>query len=132
MPDLPGKGKAMKKGKEEPKELKNFLETVFSNFHKRKYIHPDPLEFLHDRPRLQDREITGLVASLLAFGRVEKILQSVSKILSVMGRDPYEFISGCREKDLRSMFDGFKYRFVTGRDISHLLLGAQKHSQITV
>ena len=46
------------------------LEELYSLYHRRELVHPDPLEFLYDYHDLRDREVVGLVASSLAYGRV--------------------------------------------------------------
>ncbi|MBW2598179.1 MAG: TIGR02757 family protein [Deltaproteobacteria bacterium] len=44
-------------------------------YNRRDYVHPDPLEFLYLYKEIRDREIVGLIASSLAYGRVKQILK---------------------------------------------------------
>jgi len=67
------------------------FERLYDRYNRREFVHPDPLEFLYGYPDLRDREIVGLVASGLAYGRVGQIIKSVGKALDRMGR-PYEFV----------------------------------------
>ncbi|HPA44771.1 MAG TPA: DUF2400 family protein, partial [bacterium] len=57
------------------------LEYLYAKYNRRKFVHPDPLEFLYAYPDPLDREIVGLIASCLAYGRVRQILNSVSWVL---------------------------------------------------
>ena len=61
--------------------MKENLEGLYAQYNHRRYVHPDPLEFLYNYPDILDREIVGLIASSLAYGRVAQILKSVSIIL---------------------------------------------------
>ncbi len=86
-------------------------------------MHPDPLEFLYAYPDVRDREIAGLIASSLAYGRVEQILAKTGFVLDKIG-PPRDFVMG--EKDprlLEHLFGGFKHRFTTGRELVSLFIG---------
>ena len=63
---------------------KSALEELYSRYNSREFVHPDPLEMLYDYENLPDREIAGLIASSLAYGRVTQILGSVSLVLERM------------------------------------------------
>ncbi len=102
------------------------LEQTYALYNAARYIHPDPLEFLAAYPALEDREIVGLVASSLAYGRVTGILASVAKILDVLGPHPRGYLEQASLGDLLAAFDGFKHRFTTGEDMAHLLAAATR------
>ena len=104
-----------------PKISKQKLEKLYNKYNHRKYVHPDPLEFLYNYQREEDKEIVGLVASSLAYGRVEQILRSVSHVLEKIGPSPYEFILNSNPRQLRGMFNGFSHRFTRGGEISDML-----------
>ena len=99
------------------------LDQIYRRYNRRKYVSPDPLQFLYDYPDIQDREIAGLIASCFAYGRVAGILSSVSRILNFMGPSPREFLRECTEKTLLETYDGFRHRFATHRELIALLLG---------
>jgi len=46
------------------------LEELYELYNRRRFVHPDPLEVLYEYDDVRDREIVGLVASALAYGRV--------------------------------------------------------------
>ena len=97
------------------------LENVYRQYNKRGLISPDPLEFLFAYKNKNDREITALIASSLAYGRVSQILKSISHVLHVMGNSPYEFIKTNDMQYFLSSFAGFKHRFTTGEELADFL-----------
>jgi uncharacterized protein (TIGR02757 family) len=100
--------------------LKVLLESLYHTWNRREYVHPDPLEFLYGYNDLRDREIVGLIASGLAYGRVRQILKSVGTVLKQMGPNP----SGAILPQLRESLLGFRHRFTTGAEIIAMLEGA--------
>ena len=104
---------------------KHQLEALYTRLNRREYVHPDPLEFLYAYPDLHDREIVGLVASSLAYGRVEQILKSVSIVLQRMLR-PFHSLMGASRATLTATCEDFKHRFTTGEDLAALLFGARR------
>lgn len=85
-------------------------------------MHPDPLEFLYSYDKMEDREIAGLVASGLAYGRVSLILKSVEKVLKVLGPNPSEFLKSADAGGLKAQLDGFRHRFTDGEEIANYLV----------
>jgi len=102
---------------------KSTLGRLYRKYNRRRYVHPDPLEFLYDYPEVADREIVGLIAASLAYGRVAQILKSVNSVLSSMGPKPCSFLSEHKPCDIHRMFSGFRHRFTSGPDLSTLLIG---------
>ncbi len=101
------------------------LELLYQEYNRRKFVHPDPLEFLYDYPEKRHREVAGLVASSLAYGRVNQILKSVQQVLNELGEAPADFIASGSKRDFQELFAGFKHRFTTGRDMADLLEGVR-------
>ena len=102
--------------------LKEELDKLYSSYNDRKFIHPDPLEFLYDYENTDDREIAGLIASVLAYGRVVQILKSVKLVLERMTPGPYLFLKESSPDMIHDIFKDFKHRFTTGRELSCLLI----------
>lgn len=101
--------------------VKEELEKLYRGFNNRKFVHPDPLEFLYEYEDLREREIVGLLASSLAYGRVSQILLSVSSVLGKMKPSPFVFLMESSLLVLEKTFSDFRYRFTSGRDLSNLL-----------
>jgi uncharacterized protein (TIGR02757 family) len=99
------------------------LEAVYQYYNRRIYVDPDPLLFLYAYPEVRDREIAGIVAACLAYGRVEMIMKTVGRVLEKMGPSPVDFLNNTKEGDIDAVFTGFKYRFATDVHLSNLLKG---------
>ena len=108
------------------KMLRERLDELYALHHRREFIHPDPLEFLYDYHDFRDREVVGLIASSLAYGRVAQILKSVSSVLKRMGPSPYLFLLNSSPELLLSTFSDFKHRFTTGKELASMLWGAKR------
>lgn len=76
----------------------------------------DPLRFLFKYEDIRDREIAGLIASSLAYGRVAQIQKSVDSILEKMP-SPRKFIMETSPEESTRVFDGFKHRFTTLQEL---------------
>jgi uncharacterized protein (TIGR02757 family) len=101
------------------------LEALYRRLNRRELVHPDPLEFLYRYEETPDREIAGLVASSLAYGRVKQILRSVGDALDRMGPSPGSFLRESPPEEIERAFSGFKHRFTTGEDLARMLSGAR-------
>ncbi|HDZ90239.1 MAG: TIGR02757 family protein [Deltaproteobacteria bacterium] len=105
--------------------IKHYLDNLYHRYNGRQWVHPDPLEYLYDYPDINDREVTGVVASSLAYGRVGQILKSVATVLQELGPSPAAFLESSSERSLIRAFQGFKHRFSTGREMALLLIGVR-------
>ena len=99
------------------------MEKLYSVYNDRAYVHPDPLETIYQFDDLGDREIAGLIAACLAYGRVRQILKSVSFALEAITPKPFDQIKAASPKSLKKHFANFKHRFADGENISSLILG---------
>ncbi len=105
--------------------LKKKLDRLYEYYNNRKFVHPDPLEFLHRYENVDNREIAGLVASSLAYGRVAQILKSVTLVLKRMAPTPLLFLKESSNDLIYETFTDFKHRFTTGEELSCLLINAK-------
>lgn len=97
------------------------LEALYRRYNRKECIHPDPLEFVHQYGNPMDREIVGLIAACLAYGRVRQILASVSCVLERMNPSPGRFLLDNPLDHILSTFRSFKHRFTTGAELAALL-----------
>jgi uncharacterized protein (TIGR02757 family) len=102
---------------------REFFENLYRSYNRYEYIHPDPLEFIYKFHDDSDREVVGLIASSLAYGKVSQILKSVDHILNVIGENPRIFLEKTPVNKLLKLFDGFKHRFTDGSEVGILLTG---------
>jgi len=102
------------------------LEELYELYNRRRFVHPDPLEYLYRYEDVRDREVVGLIASALAYGRVAQILLSIGSVLDAMG-PPVQFLRERSPRMIHRAFDGFKHRWTTGPQLAALLVGI-KHA----
>jgi len=106
-------------------DKRTVLQEIFRMYHRPEFISPDPLEFIYRYDDPFDREIVGLIASSLAYGRVSQIIRSTGRVLEKIGRSPRAFLEDTDEVKLKGAFSGFKHRFTTDSELVDLLLGIQ-------
>ena len=100
--------------------LKPLLDQLYAGFNYADSA-ADPVQIVRRYARDDDREVVGFVAASLAFGRVASVLQSIERVLAVMGPAPAAFV---RRFDVRrdgGAFGGIVHRWTRGRDIAALL-----------
>jgi len=102
------------------------LEEIRSIYHHRCFVDPDPLLFLYEYDHIRDREIAGMVASSLAYGRVAQIMRSVSAILGPMGKSPFEFLMNSTPAGLGKTYKTFRHRFTAGEEMAWMLYGIKR------
>jgi uncharacterized protein (TIGR02757 family) len=107
------------------KLLKGNLERLYATFD-RGFLSTDPLEFVHRYDDDADREVVGLIASALAYGRVAGIRKSVERVLAAVGPHPAAFTRRFTPDKGRTLFSGFVHRFNDGADISCLFWFARQ------
>ena len=101
-------------------ELKQVLENLYAKYNHRRLVKPDPLQFLYRYSKRADVEVVALLASGLAYGRVQQIDKSLSGLFEYMGKSPSDFVLNF-DSHKRSQLRDFKHRFTAGDDISDLL-----------
>jgi uncharacterized protein (TIGR02757 family) len=101
--------------------LKHTLDRLYSSYDFDKRIHYDPIEFPHQYKRPQDIEISAFLSASFAYGKVELFKEVIKKILSIMGKSPYEFILDFDINKDRGLFKGIRYRFNEEEDIVCLI-----------
>lgn len=114
------------RGRSGSNDLRNLLDGLYEYYNRFEYIHPDPLEFVHNYEDKRDREVVGLIASALAYGRVKQILCSVHRVVDAMGPSPCSFLLHHSPSRIRCRFDSFKHRFTTGDTLAALLIGIRQ------
>jgi uncharacterized protein (TIGR02757 family) len=86
----------------------------------------DPVHIVRRYRSPDDREVVGLCAASLAFGRVASVLASIEALLAVMGRSPAAFV-----RHFDPAADGHRlrplgHRWIRGRDLVALIVILQR------
>ena len=72
-------------------------------------------------PQPEDREIVGFCAAALAFGRVTSVLQSIERVLALMGEAPAEYVKHFDPRRDRAAFAPLVHRWIRGVDLTALV-----------
>lgn len=104
----------------------DFLEKLYDKYNSRSWAKLDPVHFLYRFQDPADIEVTAVVASCFAYGRVEHILKTVDHILAPMGKSPAKFVIDTPPGKLAKIYPDFKHRFQTTSELAALLSGLRK------
>lgn len=103
-----------------------YFEEMYRRYNRAEYVDPDPVSVVRSYCGLRDREIAGVVASSLAYGRASQIVKSVRAVLDPMGDHPSVFIKEASPQEIMDLCKGFRHRFTDSRDLYELLLSLRE------
>jgi uncharacterized protein (TIGR02757 family) len=95
--------------------LKAFLDEQVDRFNRPSFIEDDPISIPRAFSKKQDIEISGLFASVLAWGQRTTIIRKCRELMEIMDNAPYDFVMNHGEGDLRAL-EHFKHRTFNGID----------------
>jgi uncharacterized protein (TIGR02757 family) len=99
--------------------LKTSLDRLYADFN-----YPDsatdPIHIVRRFERPDDREIVGFCAAALAFGRVASVLQSIERLLTVLGPAPASFVRSFEPRQAQA-FAGLGHRWIRAADLVALI-----------
>ena len=81
----------------------------------------DPIQIVRRYGRDDDREIVGFIAAALAFGRVTSVIQSIERVLAVIGPEPAAYVRRFDPRRDAASFAGIVHRWTRETDIVALL-----------
>ncbi len=102
------------------------LEEIYAECSVPGRLERDPLALVVPYLDVADREVAGLVASVLAFGSVDLILKACRIALSPLGEHPASALLSMDEGDIAEIWKDFQYRFMFSADMVALLVGIRK------
>lgn len=102
------------------------LEGLYKEYAQRRYVRGDPLEVLYRYEDPCDREVAGLIAALLAYGRAGQIVKSATWVLDRLEPGPVRSLLDLHPSKLAKMFAGFRHRFQREVELTGLLLGVRR------
>lgn len=100
--------------------VQELLDLKVEQYNRPPFIHRDPISVPHRFTRLQDIEIMGFWAAVLAWGQRPVILQKANELVTLMEGVPYDFIRYHEDSDLRR-FLSFKHRTFNATDTLYFL-----------
>jgi len=71
----------------------------------------DPIQVVRRFSRNDDREVVAFCAAGLAFGRVTSVLQSIERVLAVVGAQPADYVRRFDPRRDAAAFTGIGHRW---------------------
>lgn len=106
--------------------LKKVLDEKVEQYNNKEFIKNDPISIPHQFSKLQDIEIAGFFASILAWGNRTSILRSCHRLMEYMDGSPHDFILNFKEKDFIPM-QSFVHRTFNATDLQYFLYFFKYH-----
>jgi uncharacterized protein (TIGR02757 family) len=100
--------------------LKPVLDQLYAGFNNPDSA-TDPIQIVRRYQRDDDREVVGFVAASLAFGRVTSVLQSIERVLAVIGPEPAAYLRRFDARRDGAAFASIVHRWTRGPDLVALL-----------
>ena len=100
--------------------LKGSLDRLYADFNDPNSA-TDPIQIVRRFRRADDREVVGFCAAALAFGRVTSVLQSIERLLAIMGPDPAAYVRIFHPAREKRAFVDLVHRWTRGADFVALL-----------
>lgn len=114
-----------------PSDIARLLESEAIRINNPNFIADDPVQFPRMFSSLPDIEIAALLCSSIAWGNRKMICRNCSKMLALMGHDPYNYVMDQAYEELP---DQNIHRTFFASNLRHYLRGLnriyQKHSSL--
>ena len=101
-------------------DLRAYLDGLAARFERTAFIADDPIAIPHGFDDPRDREVIGLYAALLAWGRRATILAKMADLAERMRFRPYAFVRDFDPARDGLRLEGFKHRTFQPADAFHL------------
>lgn len=101
-------------------QLKDYLDAKAAYYNQPAFVMGDPVCIPHRYTRLQDIEIAGLFAAILAWGNRTTIINKCTELMELFDNAPYDFIRHHQEHDRLKLLD-FKHRTFNGTDLIYFV-----------
>jgi uncharacterized protein (TIGR02757 family) len=97
-------------------ELKDFLDEKVILYNNPKFIESDPIQIPHQFSIKEDIEIAGFLTATIAWGNRKMIINNASKMMTLLGNSPYDFVINHSENQLENL-DVFVHRTFNHEDL---------------
>ena len=105
-------------------ELRDFLEVKSELYNSISFIETDPIQIPHRFSKLQDIEISGFLASTIAWGNRKSIIRNAGMLMEWMDHAPHDFILNAGKKE-KNFFLKFTHRTFNGEDCRFFISALQ-------
>jgi uncharacterized protein (TIGR02757 family) len=100
--------------------LKPALDRLYTEFNAPDSA-TDPIQIVRRYTHPADVEVVGFCASALAFGRVASVLQSIERLVGVLGPQPADYVRQFEPSRDQSALAGIGHRWVRANDVVALV-----------
>ncbi len=100
--------------------LKETLDRLYASFNYADSA-ADPIQIVRRFQAPDDREVVGFCAAALAFGRVASVMQSIERLLAVMGNRPAAYVRRFEPRRDGAALAHLVHRWTRGPDLTALL-----------
>lgn len=108
------------------KEIKATLDRSIEKYSHLRRRDEDPVGIVWNYESDLDREIVGLFASSLAYGRVDLLRPATIKAMASLGPSPSVFLLDASTQQLQELWPDFVYRMTKGDDLIDLARAIQE------
>lgn len=105
-------------------ELKDFLEAKVVQYNTTSFIENDPISIPHRYTLKEDIEISGFLASSIAWGNRKMITRNGNRLMNMMSDSPFDFVVNHQEHHLDKL-NGFVHRTFNSTDLIHFIKALQ-------
>lgn len=101
-------------------ELKDYLDFKADQYNNPNFIESDPIQIPHRYKVKEDIEISGFLASTIAWGNRKMIINSATKMMDAMGNNPYDFVMNATNHQIDSI-DNIVHRTFNSEDFRYFI-----------
>lgn len=104
----------------ELKELKDYLDFKSDQYNHPNFIESDPIQIPHRYKLKEDIEISAFLAATIAWGNRKMIINSATKMMDVMGNNPFDFVMNASNTQINSI-DHIVHRTFNSQDFRYFI-----------
>ncbi len=101
-------------------ELKDYLDFKADQYNNPNFIESDPIQIPHRYKIKEDIEISGFLASTIAWGNRKMIINSATKMMDVMGNNPFDFVMNASNNQIEAI-DNIVHRTFNSEDFRYFI-----------
>lgn len=101
-------------------QLQEFLNEKAYQYENTDFIDSDPIQIPHSFSKKEDIEISGFLASTIAWGNRKMIINNAKKMMDLMGNSPYDFVINHQKADLENCNE-FVHRTFNANDFKFFI-----------
>ncbi len=100
--------------------ITDLLSQKAQQYNRPDFVKDDPIQIPKRFSKLQDIEIAGLMAAVLAWGQRKTIIRKTQELMRLMDNAPHDFVLNHQTQDLKRFLD-FKHRTFQTTDLLYFI-----------